>query len=554
MSTIIELSYNNASQKNMTSDWTNTFQQQMMLNPGDGLVSKLCLLDYSSTGQYSNIEIPQDINVSMECGFYYVANNPEYYNSDLTPEPNHLDFNGVEFGKYYVARDYTQQEYPLITSTKNFVLKKGVYDVNELCQEITRTMTTINTPDIGKSIEFDDLAGKYFFRSTYLNEASVNVYTFTQIIQTSEEGENGREWIQYNVVKPANLWQLQPFNVGDTVSFAFQFDPKVNNFSGTLIQIDKVAGTFQIKYYTDSINENATFDDNILFDENLVGVVPPLPYDQYFGIMFKPQSALTPVRFYDPESFNDVFYFTINTRSYMGASQCALLYNDNNDGKFSFKYMHTPLYDSDGNEIVSVLNVAGGTYYYALAQTGIFWTNLEPKELWQDIFGFNLNEMIVSDTLAKYLVPKFTLSQNITSNLITYDDVFNKAKWTESPEADKTYSTRSDDTFKIVGKEQQTAFVSPYFIVQILGLGVANMLDDTKSYQTIAQICSKQYDNNGVITSFSDGIPFFYNTSPEPLLISSLRVRILDGTTKEPTQILGQNNNIFLQIVKAQTP
>ena len=547
MATIIELSYNNASQKNLTSDWTNTFQQQITLNPGDALSTKLTLLDYSSTGQYSNIEIPDDINVSMECGFYYVVNNPEIMNTNIGHPDDNDDYNGIEFGKYYVARDTTGDNptYDLIKSSKNFVIRKGVYDVNELCQSITREMTVIDTRDIGKTIPFDNLPDKYFFRSTQQNETAVNVYTFTQIIQDSEPGANGREWIQYNVVKPENLYQLTPFEVGMKVNFYFQFDPKINNFSGELIQIDKVAGTFQIKYYEDDLGDS-------VYDPDLVGDVPPLPYPYYYGIMLGESS--TPVRFYDPDNFNEDFFVYLSTRSYMGASQCALVYNDNNDGKFSFKYMHTPLYDTNDNECVAVINVLGSTMYYGLANSGIFWTNLQPASLWQDIFGFSLTNLIIEDTLARRIAPRFSLGINITSALLTYDDVFDKTDFTNTPKTDKIYYTTSNDTFKIIGLQQQSSFVSPYFIVQILGLGNPNLLDDTKTYQTIAQICSKQYDNNGVITSFSDGIPFFYNTSPDPLILSSLRVRILDGRTKQPTLILGQNNNIFIQIVKGPTP
>jgi len=541
MATIIELSYNNASQKTNTADWTNTFQQQIILNPGDGLITKLALLDYSSTGAYSNIEIPQDINVSMTAGFYYTMCNPEYYNSNLKPNPDQLDFNGIEFFKFYVARD---TNFNLITSTKTFTIKKGVYDVNELCENITRTLTNINVSDIGKSLYFDDKPNEFFFRSTETNDTAVNVYTFTQEIQTELDDINAqRDWILYGLVKPQNVYQLQSFNLNDEVEFAFQFDPAVNNFSGTIIQIDKVAGTFQIAYKADSLGT--------IYDPELVGVVPPQPWDQFYGIMY--HKTTTPIRFYDPENANHDNYVYLENKALMGSSQCALVYNDDNDGKFSFKYMHTPVYDNDGNESVSILNVSGSTFYYFGSQSGIFFTDLQPPELWQDIFGFNLSQMIMSDNLETHnLNQLFVLGQNVTSNLITYDSIFNKKdKSTNPPPADTPYYTTSQDTFKIVGIEQQTSFVSPYFIIQILGLGTNNLIDDTKTYQTIAQICSKEYDNNGVITSFSDGNPFFYNTSNEPFLISSLRVRILDGTTKQPTLILGQNNNIFIQIVKS---
>lgn len=544
MATIIELSYNNASQKNLTSDWTNSFQQQIVLNPNDGLVTKLCLLDYSSTGQYSNIEIPQDLNVSMTCGFFYTVSDPEFYNPDVTPPPNKLDFDGIELFKYYVARDTNNN---LIKSTKTFTIKKGVYDINELCENITRTLTTINVQDIGKSIYFDNNPNEYFYRSTQIGDMAVNVYNFTEQIQNNvDEGDVNaqREWILYAEVKPQNIYQLQPFEVGQEVIFALQYKPAINNLNATIIAIDKVAGTFQLKYYEDS------FGDSV-YDPNLVGVVPPKPWPYYYAIMYAKDT--TPIKFYDPENFDPTNYITLATRSYMGASQCALVYNDDNDGKFSFKYMHSPVYDSQSNESVSILNVFGSTFYYYLAQSGIFWTDLQPKELWEDIFGFSLSDMIISDnTTTHNLNQLFVLGQNITSNLLTYDNIFDKpSKTTNPPKTDTPYYTTSQDTFKIVGLQQQTSFVSPYFIVQILGLGNVNMIDDGKTYQTIAQICSKEYDNNGVITSFSDSVPFFYNTSLEPMLISSLRVRILDGTTKKPTLILGQNNNIFIQIVKA---
>jgi hypothetical protein len=544
MATIIELSYNNATQQNLTSDWTNTFQQQVVLNPGDGLTTKLALLDYSSTGQYSNIEIPEDLNILMTGGFWYTIQDPTVYNSNQRDaDGSDEDFDNIEIGKYYIARD---SNYNLITSTKIFTIKKGVYDVNELTQQITRNITAINVDDIGKSIYFDNKAGEFFFRSTIANEMSVNIYSFYDEIQSSLGSgplEGKREWIMYCIVKEENLWQLEPFSMGQSVSFAYQYDPKTNNFSdGVIIQLDKVAGTMQIRHYLDDFG----LGDSTPGDGGLT--VPPQPWTNFYGIVFG--NNTTSIRFYDPENFNVNRAMYMEGRNYMGSSQLALLFNDNNDGKFSFKYMHTPFYNG-GQESISVYNVVGATFYYFLAQSGIFFTQLEPASFWFGLLGFNQNILVSDNLITHTLNQKLVLGQNITSNLITYDNVFNKAKWTESPPIDTPYYTTSQDTFKIIGLELQTAFVSPYFIIQILGLGNTNLLDDNKTYQTIAQICSKQYDNNGVITTYPDNIPFYYNTSNEPLLISSLRVRILDGVSKQPTLILGNNNNIFIQIVKA---
>lgn len=537
MATIIELSYNNATQQNLTSDWTNTFQQQLVINPNDGLVTKLALLDYSSTGEYSNIEIPEDLNISMTAGFYFAVQDPTVYNTNMKPNPDDLDFNNVEIGKYYVARD---EDYNLIKSTKQFLLKKGVYDVNELTEQITRNLTTINVDDIGKSIYFDNKANEFFFRSTNLNEMSVNIYEFYDQIQPPSGNELGstKEWIMYCIVKQTNLWELQPFTVGQSVSFIYQFNTKENSFSdGTIIQIDYEAGTMQIKHLLDGVEG----------EENELGLPPPQPWGNNYAIVSA--NNVTPVKFYDPENFNINNYVFLNGRNYMGSSQLALLFNDDNDGKFSFKYMHTPFYNQS-QESISVFNVLGSTFFYFLAQSGIFLTDLQPRDFWFGLLGFNENILISDNILTHSLNQLFVLGQNITSNLITYDNVFNKEKFTETPASETPYYTTSQDTFKILGLELQSSFVSPYFIIQILGLGNTNLIDDNKTYQTIAQICSKQYDNNGVITTFSDNVPFYYNTSNEPLLISSLRVRILDGVTKQPTLILGNNNNIFIQLVK----
>ena len=69
----------------------------------------------------------------------------------------------------------------------------------------------------------------------------------------------------------------------------------------------------------------------------------------------------------------------------------------------------------------------------------------------------------------------------------------------------------------------------------------------------ITAILSKQYNNNDFITCYSESsVP--YTHIGNTVNLSNLRLRVIDPTTNEVVQGLGDSNVVFFEIIKASNP
>jgi hypothetical protein len=515
MSNIIELSYINSKTSNSSSDWVNTFQP-FILNPMDSLSFKVGFLDYGSSNQYGVIEIGEDIPIIMSAGFY--ASTSGYtIDTNVETDPNALAKNF----KLYVARDYSGSTYPLITSTVNFTISKGIYTPQELAIFINKQLTTLPQNSLGSSSDLINNPSKYFFRSNQTGEAVAEFYQGTY--------------------EPTNIWKLylrdrlkeqaSAFKVNDIALCYVEFSPEENSFECVIINIVIVEGDdsfIEIEPYENEPDQSS-FVNGYLIKNNQKHV-----------------TQVQPIRFYDPENFNDGQYIYYKNAGWIGASQIDLQFDFNNSGRFSWEYLHTSWHDKnkDNAVAVAIYGVEETFLQYQNVYSGIFFTDLQPASFWQGILGFNLDQLLFTDN-NKRLNKIFEFGGNITGDYIGFDDIYNQAETAQAISGDLNVDV--SQTFDILGNKLSNILISPYFIIQLIGLGNPNYANDDKSYQTIAHVGSKEYDNNGSISLFGDGSNFYTNSGPQQI-ISSLNVRILDGNTKNPTTILGQNNSIFIQI------
>ena len=187
--------------------------------------------------------------------------------------------------------------------------------------------------------------------------------------------------------------------------------------------------------------------------------------------------------------------------------------------------------------------------------TGIFFTKLEPASFWEDALGFNLNTLIVTDDDTSHILSApLQVGVNITGNLVTYDALFDKTNPPrmydddESREKAQIVNAVSTQSQAIVANKPQQVDSSSFYLIELGGLSDINMINDTDLFRTISAIGSKEYNSQGIISIYPDGTAFYTNNSPEPLYLSSFRVRILDSITKQPTTSLGGKNSIFIEM------
>lgn len=271
------------------------------------------------------------------------------------------------------------------------------------------------------------------------------------------------------------------------------------------------------------------------------------------------------------------YYYNQKTPAYLGASQTVLSYNNNNSGRFSFDYIHTPLVDDKGNTIVVKMQSVYGNPLsttldiYVTKKTGILFTDLQPRSFWNTI-GFSddqidnrmkatINQtagldsriifndltsstgaLLTNDHVLSYVAPSTNIEGLDSSNLLTFytgldypcgNQVIHESDLTTPLYAEQNYFQTSD---------------TPVFLVEISP--VFNEYQDKDNVgHNISAIVSKVYSQNNYVTSYeSDSIA--YQHKGESLVISNIKVRILDIFTKQPVVDLGPNNFVFVQLIK----
>ena len=535
---IIELSRFNSLTSFSNSDWINSFQP-LTIQPQGQLSFKGGFLDYNTSSEQV-IELLQDVNINIETGFYVcspvnqdglIVGNPEKY----VP----LDL--------YIARD-GQDNFKLIKSSRSFTIPAGNYSPDEITEIINFNCVNYNPPIHGDGSFFNNQANLNFFRPTTNNFNSV---ALELIPKDSDTG--------IATLIARNPSDLQYFKNGDYVTFI-----DIGKLTGdTTGNIDEAYNITSLNTTTGVITTNPPF-------RRLATYTMGNPY--MYKYVYDPTDGSSDIdttdcwRFYKQASASKPFDNTTswlldpnNDRitNYMGCSQFQLEYNYNNNSLFQFSYLHTPFY-SGGQEAIQLYACGyryNNIFTYMNTMTGIFFTKLEPASFWEDALGFNLNTLIVTDDDTSHILSApLQVGVNITGNLVTYDALFDKTNPprmyddNESHEKAQVVNAVSTQSQAIVANKPQQVNSSSFYLIELGGLSDINMINDTDLFRTISAIGSKEYNSQGIISIYPDGTAFYTNNSPEPLYLSSFRVRILDSITKQPTTSLGGKNSIFIEM------
>lgn len=535
---IIELSRFNSLTSFTNSDWINSFQP-LTVQPQGQLSFKGGFLDYNTTSEQA-IELLEDVPITIETGFYMTG--PA--NQDLLKVKNPEKYVPLDI---YICR--SNGDGSLQKSSRTFTIPAGNYSPDEITEIINFNCVNYNPPIHGDGTFFNNQATRNFFRPT------TDQFNSVALELIPKDPDSG-----VATLIARNPADLQYFQQGQNVSF-IDLGKLTGDTTGNILTPYEIE---TLNMTTGQITTSPPF-------RRLASYTMGNPYmykyvydpgneeggDIDTGYCYRFYRQATPSRPFDPDT--EFFFDPNNDRitNYMGCSQFQLEYGYNNNSLFQFSYLHTPFY-SGGQEAIQLYACGyryNNIFAYINTLTGIFFTKLEPASFWQDTLGFDLSKLIVTDSPTQVLSAPLQVGVNITGNLVTYDALFDKSNAPRMYDADNDHEKAqvvdavSTQSQAIVAGKPQQVNSSSFYLIELGGLSDINMVNDTDLFRTICAIGSKEYNSQGIISIYPDGSAFYTNNSPEPLYLSSFRVRILDSITKQPTTTLGSKNSIFVELI-----
>jgi hypothetical protein len=517
-SEIIECSCFNSRQQISGAEWITNLPKALTLNQGDSISVRQSILDANLSGEYTNIAIIEDIPIEIDFGYYYVNDDQEltYGRGD----PLQSDPMG-----FYIARDLTKTGYPVLTNKKTFTIPKKNYSAQELAEFISAEVSKI---PVFLSVE------EYDIQPNLLFTPSQNSYKFACIEFSIPDGVN--EFSTLTAFQTPMDPSLQAQYIVDTdIILNFTF----NDTSKLEIDVKITAINYQTGQITFAPAYTYQIGGEIFITDITVSLKTPA------SIRFYNQN-------YNPNFAND--YITCATSRYVGSNQFALEYNINGSGKFQFSIMHCPPYatDTDDEPAISVMQFSSNPdLYFQDTRTGIFFTNLQPANFWNNVLGFDVDSILVIDgPLNTYkLQTPLIRGINITSQYLGLDAIIGSTrKLATIPTS--AYFYKTNITNAIVAPFTYTSQDAGYMLIEITAIPT-QYSSEIKPLSGIVQIASSNWDGSGYITVYNDSSISFTNTNENPFIFGSFKVRILSPLDYKPVTLLGGKSTIFLELIKA---
>jgi hypothetical protein len=547
-STVIELSRYTSTNQDSNSEWTNQISKPITIEEGDIIQIKQCFIDTQTIDQQS-ILIDQDVNWTLQ--FVYTLTNHGLSQFVTTGDiPNVEIAPAIPDGLPYIFMTYYKGDspyipfpiqYPEINPALPLVdsvvinIPKGIYDRGYLAEYITRQLQGIKNPQ-------------------NLQERS-NYFT------------NGQLFPNY-----------------DTSA-----GPIAPNFLGT--------------FTAEAVPTNT---DNIitsLCKPTIAGIdlESPIPFLTFYinGDGTQCEGRYLPLCTGQQYNYTDIFSRASTTKigtdgsyelfdgGFIGTTQCAFTYNDQNSGKFAFQYMHSPLIDANNNESVGtyITNKSTGLYLdnkvaYLNTFSNILiintFTNLSSDPTNDPFFkqiGLELSDIITPDIMNIFNNMNFI--QPTTTGFISYDNylkVTTKNFYSMSDLVNvKTLTSGSNmvSYASIYGKTGYEFSVSPstkeivfsseplsstssagHYLIELNSCYQNEYYNQEKNYQVKAVVSNFYFSENFTSSMAPDS--YIYQHKGIPMSIPSIKVRILNPVTKQPATNIGLNSTIYLQITKEE--
>lgn len=270
----------------------------------------------------------------------------------------------------------------------------------------------------------------------------------------------------------------------------------------------------------------------------------------------------------------------------VGAENFSLIFDDTTN-QFKFEQIHTPIYidgpviDSStnpptkgpGSVVIQQFKAAAtdasflGTLKTIDSSTGCFITDLQPRSLWFDKMGFNHNILTSIGTQNSNLINftdtgssfsggdleevrcfplSLTTGINKTGYYISNDSLITKNN--NYYELDDAWNEKIE-TDELVGLEGESLIVATsdqgFYQVEISGMNQQSISGQVYENSLVQAVVGKYFSEGSFTSSIGDGLPYVHQG--EPLVIKSLRVRVLD-TQNELEPNLGPHSSFTLTI------
>jgi hypothetical protein len=549
-STILELSRYTTNDSVSNAQWTNILAKPMKIDDGDAILLKQVFLDTQLIDSNS-ILIEQDITWTIQ--YMYWTNNiglTTYQKQLEGGEPLPYRAEGLP----YLLID-TATNLPVIDDF-NIIIKAGVYERSYLATLINRQLQGINQPP--------------------------NL-TFDQVVFSSD------------TIRP-------------------QYDAS-NNFTGFNksapgSRTNMITPFLRPTYYTEVGKAMLYRDSNNAYKTAYYFPMCKFPHTSpYNSIDTKTIFRVNNQPLFQLDGYNNVY-----DGGYTGASQMSLVFNDNNNNRFEFQYMHTPIIDNtSGGESVGTLNLFNTSQEgdvttirtaYLNSQSGIFmvntYTNLSTtfdndpffKQLGfvktdlispeidsffaynnRPVIGGNQNPNYIAldyyNSFLNYTTRNYMSMGDIVSSSIgtqngggTYNLTLNQPIYTDTKENNYPYDEKyiytlkqSTATVPIVASNAPIANITNagHYLIELNGCYVSNYINQENTFQIKGIVGSYYLSPDSFVQSLSPD-SFIYVHSGASINISSLNIRILNPITKKIERNLGPNSVVYLQVSKEGKP
>lgn len=259
-------------------------------------------------------------------------------------------------------------------------------------------------------------------------------------------------------------------------------------------------------------------------------------------------------------------WYTIEQKStipgqWAGASQVALLF-DEGASAFYWEYLHTPLYDTSGNQVIQTVKYGDNDEWsWCTRAGGVAFNSLEPQAFWQDTLGFDLDTLLIKfqhketvtvlggvPIVINTVTTDFKDGVNVTGGLKDLDSGVDKTdqvvKFFQVPmlESENLVST-STLTTTIYGNPVNISLIDgPYYQIEVSAMGDRELYDATLRKGNVLAVAGRYYTSSGYLDVSGGTIPYVHQG--EPMLVSSIRVRVL--TPEGQLARLDPDNHVFV--------